>query len=146
MDDNEWAVMTIQPFARSGSIPRVGRMAEEDNEWEWPHHPRFDPLAKKYEGVFAGREETPGGWANLAVDTLAVNYRIHPHLAMAMRLFDQSHASQIIKLAMDLPELEAYQEAKKRGVQRSDVSVSIYGELTLDASQDTELPTQPSTG
>ena len=127
-DGNDWAVMAIRPFARQGSIPRVGKM-DENCEWTWTPRSEFDELLKKYEDVFAGGQRTMAGWADLAIDTLSVNYRIDVYLAMALGLVEFSHCEKIVDLATDEPEFRAHTEAKKRGIERSGVSVTSYGEL-----------------
>jgi len=144
-DGNEWSIMTMRPLERPGSIPRVGRMGE-NCEWSWNPHPRFDALLQKYDQIFAGHKDTTNHWADLAIETLAVNYRINRFLAMLLGVLELEHCSRIIDLASDIPEFEAHEEAKKRGIERSDISVTSYGEVIPPASPITAQHTAISTG
>ena len=133
-DGHQWAVMALYPF-NEGSIPRVGKQ-NANWEWEWQTHPRFDDLIKRYEKVFMGGEDSMGGWADLAVDTLAVNYRVDKHLAMVLGLFEYEHCTRILEMGMDTPERRKYDDAKKKDTPLSEGAAMNAGDTTPPVSPD----------
>jgi hypothetical protein len=141
-DGNAWSVMTLLPFAREGSIPRIGQMSDEC-EWLWVTHPKYRELQKRYESLAIGDGQDIDV-ADLAVETLAVNYRLNKYLAMMAGLLEADHCRLIIDMGMDEPAWLADQEAKKRGIDRSGGSLTNSGAPTPPVSPVIDQPTLTS--
>lgn len=135
-DGNEWSVMALTPFRRPGAIPRIGSM-DENCQWSWVPDDKYKELIGRYEKLWNGGTDD---FADLAVATLAVNYRIDPYLAMAMKLFHLHDCERIVDYAMDDPAVKAYLEAQQGNAQPSADSDSSVGGGSLPVSQDLVQP------
>jgi hypothetical protein len=105
--------MALLPFGRQGKLPRVGTTGD-DGDWDWKPHAAYERLCQECFEALQGAKKTTNGWAELAVDILAVNYRVNKYVVMSLELLSLELCDKILDLAQDGPEIEKHLAAQKK--------------------------------
>ncbi len=146
LDGNDWVVPRCFAILenRSPTLPRQLDLAADGETVVTRIHPRFEKLcddAFTWWQIWSGQSKTEmsgSAMIDLAIDALAVNYRLGKLEALALlQLFSTDEHGLVLRAIIDADEVEAYIAASKQKKSTSAAGASKTSSGVTESSPDT---------